>query len=229
MRLFTARVPEGWRVRAVPLTRRTAIVIVIDYGMGNVRSIVHKLGKVGVAVSASSSAADLENASKIIIPGVGAFAAGMQHLRELDLIPTLDRCVHEAGIPVLGICLGMHLFAKASDEGGARGLGWIDSHVRRFDFSDIDGSRRVPNFGWNTIEVKRDTRLLGGVDPDQRFYFAHSYHLDCADPQDIVATTHYGYEYPAVVQCGSVCGIQFHPEKSHRRGFEIVRRFATSL
>ncbi len=212
----------------VPSLEYTAIVIVVDYGMGNVRSIVYKLNKAGVRVVASSDPRQVERAEKIILPGVGAFAAGMQHLRERGLVEALDSAVHGAGIPVLGICLGMQLFAKRSDEGDATGLGWIDAHARRFDFSDRNQARPIPNLGWNTIDVKRSSDLLSTLMPKQRFYFAHSYHLECHDIDDVVATAHYGYEFPVVVQRARVCGIQFHPEKSHRRGFEIVRHFATT-
>lgn len=195
--------------------------------MGNVRSIAHKLVKAGVSVEVSSQPEEIERADKLILPGVGAFAAGMRQLRELDLVTVLDRCV-AAGTPVLGICLGMQLLAERSEEGEATGLGWIDAQARRFDFVDAAQARPVPNLGWNTIQCQRSIPLLEGVSEGQRFYFAHSYHLDCSEPSDIVATASYGYEFPAVVNRGNVFGIQFHPEKSHRRGFEIVKRFAIS-
>jgi glutamine amidotransferase len=209
------------------------MIVVIDYGMGNLRSVLHKLGKIGVEAIVSSEAEAIEKAEKLILPGVGAFAAGMNNLRAHNLIPTLNKKVLDEKTPVLGICLGMQLLARRSEEGSAEGLGWIDAEVKRFDFihaqvSAVEGNGsnlRVPHVGWNTITPKKESPLLAGVVPGQRFYFTHSYHVCCHNPDDVVATTHYGFDFVSAVQHENIFGIQFHPEKSHRRGLEVVKNF----
>lgn len=195
-------------------------VVVIDYQMGNLRSILHKLHKVGVEAVVSSRVEDIESADKLILPGVGAFDTGMNNLKAYNLIPALNKKVLEEKTPILGICVGMQLYAKRSEEGVSEGLGWIDAEVKRFD-----NGLRVPLVGWNTIEQKQDSPLLKGVEPGQRFYFTHSYHVYCHSSAGIVATTCYGHEFVSIIQQENICGFQFHAEKSHRRGVELVKNF----
>jgi glutamine amidotransferase len=201
------------------------MIVVVDYGMGNLRSVLHKLKKIGVEAIVSSKAKDIEKAEKLILPGVGAFGAGMHNLRTYNLIPTLNKEVLAKKTPVLGICLGMQLLARQSEEGNAEGLGWIDAEVKRFDFKGNNNGLRIPHVGWNTINLKKESPLLMGVVAGQRFYFTHSYHVYCHSPADVVATTHYGYDFVSVIQHENIFGVQFHPEKSHRRGMEMVRNF----
>jgi glutamine amidotransferase len=128
--------------------------------------------------------------------------------------------------PVLGICLGMQLFAKSSEEGDAEGLGWIDGEIKRFHFDyEREKNIRIPHVGWNTIQPQRESPLLTNVSPDQRFYFTHSYHIVANNPKNVIATTHYGYEFVSAIQHGNIFGVQFHPEKSHRRGIIIYKNF----
>jgi len=202
------------------------MVVIIDFGVGNLRSVFHKLTKTKVEAVVSSQVSDIERADKLILPGVGAFGGGMSNLESYGLLATLKKKVLEEKTPILGICLGMELFAARSEEGDAEGLGWIDAEVKRFSFTADQGNPRIPHVGWNEIHPQRESLLLSGIENGQRFYFTHSYHLVCHAVEDVVATTHYGYDFAAVIQHGNIYGVQFHPEKSHRRGIEIVKNFA---
>ncbi len=204
------------------------MIIVVDYGMGNLRSIEYKLQKEGVAAAVSSDPAQIRRADKLILPGVGYFSKGMQNLSERGLTEALTEAVMEEGKPVMGICLGMQLFTRWSEEGDAPGLGWIEADTRRFDFSAQAGGLTVPHVGWETLTAKKKHRLLDGVETGQRFYFTHSYHVVCERAEDVLTSSRYGYEFVSSVQHGNICGTQFHPEKSHRRGFQMILNFAGS-
>jgi len=201
------------------------MVVIIDYGMGNLRSILHKLHKIKVEAIISSDAHEIRNAHKLILPGVGHFAQGMANLKEYGLIETLTKAVGEEGIPILGICLGIQLFTNYSEEGDGEGLGWINARTKRFVFDETVKQLQVPHVGWNTLSIEKSNPLLEGVQENQRFYFTHSYHVVCADHADVIATSHYGYEFAASIQRGNIYGTQFHPEKSHIKGFEIIKNF----
>ena len=203
------------------------MIVVVDYGMGNLGSHLNMIRKIGYSnVIASSRIKDIENAKKIIMPGVGAFDSGMNNLSHLGLIEILNYKVLEEKTPVLGICLGMQLFAMSSDEGENNGLSWIDSKVVRFNFKEKERSLKIPHMGWNTIRLEKKTVLFKGMEnKENRFYFVHSFHmiLDCDDY--IVATSNYGYDFPAVIQKNNIFGTQFHPEKSHKFGMQFYKNF----
>lgn len=201
------------------------MVIIVDYGMGNLGSIRHKLTKLKIESSVSADPAAILSASHLILPGVGHFAAGMDNLRRAGLVDALNEAVQKRGTPIMGICLGMQLFTQHSEEGDAAGLGWIDGRTRRFRFNGGHEHLRIPHVGWNLIEKRRECACLSGVAPDQRFYFTHSYFVTVDDPRQAVATTTYGGEFVSVVEKGRIFGTQFHPEKSHRRGIELIRAF----
>lgn len=204
-------------------------IIIVDFGMGNLRSIQYKLNKIGINAGLSSRVEDIENAERLILPGVGHFATAMDNLRKRDLIQVLNKKVLEEKTPVLGICLGMQLFSKWSEEGNAAGLGWLDAETRRFKFDDVRENMRVPHVGWNMIVPQKQHRLLASVSADQRFYFTHSFHLCCNSVSDVLATTHYGYEFVSAVQKDNILGVQFHPEKSHLRGIELFKDWFSSV
>lgn len=202
------------------------MITIIDYGMGNLRSIRSKLSMVDIDSIVSSEIEDMENADKFILPGVGNFAKGMENLRELDLVDVLNRRVVKDGVPILGICLGMQLLTKRSEEGNAIGLGWIDAETRRFDFTGLENKLRIPHVGWNTLDVKKgECLLLKDVPENYRFYFTHSFHVCSEREEDIVATTQYGYDFVSAVERKNVFGTQFHPEKSHVDGLQIIKNF----
>jgi glutamine amidotransferase len=200
------------------------LIVIIDYGMGNLRSVHHKVNKAGIHAVLSSRIEDIEAAEKLILPGVGSFGAGMESLHSYGLIPVLQEKVTVRKTPILGICLGMQLFASWSEESHVKGLEWIDADVRRFNFPE-SAPYRIPHVGWNTLIQVKSSHLLDHIVSDQRFYFTHSYHLCCHLEDDVVATTRYGYEFASIIRHDNICGTQFHPEKSHRRGIEIIRNF----
>lgn len=199
--------------------------VIIDYGMGNLRSIQHKLRKIGTDAAISSIPSEVSGADVLILPGIGHFAKGMQNLREYGLLPVLHKKVSEEKTPIIGICLGMQLFTRRSDEGNAEGLGWIDAVTKKFSFNHQEPLLRVPHIGWNTISATRHSQLLEGVAPGQRFYFVHSYYVVCNQLEDVLTTTQYGVDFVSSVQKGNMFGTQFHPEKSHPEGMCVLRNF----
>lgn len=199
--------------------------LIVDYGMGNLRSIQHKLKQAELVAAISSSARDIEAADLLILPGVGHFAQGMRNLKDCGLVDALHRKVVEAKTPVLGICLGMQLFTRHSEEGDADGLGWIDATTRRFRFDGATDRPPIPHVGWSTVTPAQESALFDGIAPQQRFYFVHSYHVCCNDAADVLGTTSYGYAFASCIHRGNIFGTQFHPEKSHREGMRIIANF----
>lgn len=199
------------------------MIVIVDYGIGNLRSVSNMLRKVGAVATVSSDPADVRVADKLVLPGVGHFDQGMRMLRRSGLREAIDEFSLEARKPVLGICLGAQILGKGSEEGTEPGLGWIDMVCRR-----IPGSSelRVPHMGWNHVTLCRPCPLFREAGPGTRYYFAHSYYMECADPEDVVATTRYGIELACAVQHGNIYGTQFHPEKSLRHGMALLRAFA---
>ncbi len=200
------------------------MITIVDYGMGNLGSIHNMFRHIGVAATISSRAADIEAASKLILPGVGAFDTAMRNLRQSGLISVLEEKVFGMRTPILGLCLGMQILMDGSEEGQIGGLGWIPGETRRFQFPE--GTKLpVPHMGWNTAEPAGDSRFLS-LEPTDRFYFVHSYHAVCADSSHVAAWTEYGYRFASVVRKGHIAGTQFHPEKSHRFGMKVLAQFA---
>lgn len=198
-------------------------VSVLDYGAGNVGSVLRMLEKFGARAFKISTQDEVLNAKKLIIPGVGAFDYGMQRLNEHGLIGSLNS-IKEREVPILGICLGMQLLCKGSEEGRLNGLGWIDADVVKFDarsFPDI----RVPHMGWNTIEVARGNGLIEKTEQELRYYFVHSYYVSCHNADDVIAYTKYGNTFVAAFNSNNVWGVQFHPEKSHRFGMNLIQNY----
>jgi glutamine amidotransferase len=202
------------------------MIVIVDYGVGNLGSIVNMLKKVGTATQASSDPDVLCKAEKLILPGVGAFDPGMNKLNEFGLVPLLNELVLEKKVPVIGLCLGMQLMTNGSEEGHQPGLGWIDADTVRFKFGPENAHLKIPHMGWNTLEVCRAHPLVASLEAESRFYFVHSYHIVCKDETDVVAYTDYGYPLAAIIGKGNVMGAQFHPEKSHKYGMQLLKNFA---
>lgn len=200
------------------------MIVIIDYGMGNLGSVANMLKKNGAESRISSLPEDIEKADKIILPGVGAFDTGMKQLNELNLISVLNKKVLEERIPVLGICLGMQLLAQESQEGVSRGLGWLKAKVVKFKFSENAQNLKIPHMGWNFVKICKESRLISDFVPESRFYFVHSYHIVC-DRDDVLMETEYGYRFASAVQKDNIYGVQFHPEKSHRFGMQLFKNF----
>jgi len=201
-------------------------IVIIDYGMGNLASIQNMLKHVGVLSSVSSDADEIAAADKLVLPGVGAFDNGMKSIAERGLRAVLDRRALENRVPVLGICLGMQLFARRSEEGTEAGLGWMKADTIRFRFDGENAKLRVPHMGWNVVEAKKESVLFAQMYDEPRFYFVHSYHVVCDRAEDVLSTTPYGFPFTSAVEKGNLYGVQFHPEKSHKFGMRLLKNFA---
>lgn len=199
-------------------------IAIVDYGLGNLGSVKNMLKKVGVASVITSKPEELAAAKALILPGVGHFDTGMKNLRSRGLESVLSDLVMDKKVPILGICLGVQLFARGSEEGSEKGLGWIAADVKRFTFPE-GKALPVPHMGWNEVEWT-DSKLLEGMTRGEaRFYFVHSYHVVPDDPADVAATVTYGAKIVAAVTRGNVMGAQFHPEKSHRFGMALLKNW----
>ncbi|MBF0543324.1 MAG: imidazole glycerol phosphate synthase subunit HisH [Candidatus Riflebacteria bacterium] len=199
--------------------------LIVDYGLGNIGSIANMLKKVGVAATVSNNPNQIENASKIILPGVGAFDNGISNLHKSGIWESLNNAVIKNSAYILGICLGMQLMTESSEEGKLPGLGWIKAKTVRFSF-DVNSKIRIPHFGWNSVLIEKEMNLFKEFSGEIRFYFAHSYHILPDDTEQISGTTKYGYEFVSAIQKKNIFGVQFHPEKSHKFGMKLLKNFS---
>jgi len=199
---------------------------IIDYGLGNVRAFANVYKILNIPTVIVTKPSEFKNVSKAILPGVGAFDYAMKKLEDSGLKPVLDEIVLAHHVPVLGICVGMQMLARSSEEGALPGLGWIDGEVIRFNPSSLSHSMRVPHMGWNNIKPVKLNSLLKGLDFDVRFYFLHSYYFQSHRCEDVIAVTDYCGEFACAVNSGNVYGVQFHPEKSHQWGIRLLENFA---
>ena len=201
-------------------------IAVVDYGMGNIWSVRNALAEIGASSLVVSKPEELKQASKIILPGVGAFEDAMKLLRDSGLQEALNDRV-TGGIPVLGVCLGMQLMCKSSEEGGQHeGLGWVDAKVKPMPKKQ---GLKIPHMGWNSVEITRDHKLVEDVQSGTDFYFVHSYHVVCEDFKDVLATACHGIEFTSMFARGNLFASQFHPEKSQRGGLCIMRNFVEKI
>lgn len=202
------------------------MIAVIDYGMGNVGSIINMLNKIGVSAILTDDHEQLLKADKLILPGIGAFDNGMQNLNESGLDAIINEHAVKNQKPLLGICLGMQILGRKSEEGEKKGLGLISFDNKRFNFGG-ELHLKVPHMGWNiTLSTQNDDPLVAGLPLDQRYYFVHSYHAVCDSEENILMQCEYGYTFAAAVKKGNIYGVQFHPEKSHRFGMALLENFA---
>jgi len=201
-------------------------VVVIDYKTSNIKSVSNMLRKIGVKALITSDPEKIRSAEKLILPGIGAFDAAMGNLADACLIEPLNEAVLEKQVPILGICLGLQLFAESSEEGKMPGLGWIPGRVLKFNFSSLDRLLPIPHMGWNHVyPAILDHPLFRNIPTPMRFYFVHSYHFACGSRTHIAAATDYGYEVTCAVVKDNIWGVQFHPEKSHKYGMQLLRNF----
>ncbi|MFK7844823.1 MAG: imidazole glycerol phosphate synthase subunit HisH [Rhodothermales bacterium] len=223
------------------------MVCIIDYGIGNLRSMEKALEAVGATVIRSDKPVDIERASHVVLPGVGAFGACADEIRNRDLIPSIQQAI-DSGKPFLGVCVGMQLLFEVSEEMGLHdGLGVMPGRVVRFkhvyepalatagnsdtgslpnEAAGASKGLKIPHMGWNTAIPTRPSPLLEGLKSPAYFYFVHSFHAVADNPEDVLASTTYGTHFPAIVQRNNVFGVQFHPEKSHDNGLLVLRNFA---
>ena len=204
---------------------KPASIVIIDYGMGNLRSVQKKFDRVNAPVCISSDTGVIARADKLVLPGVGHFASGVDQLKKLGIWDVLNHRVLIDQTPILGICLGMQLMARWGEEGDTEGLGWLDADVVRFGVSN-KLTYKVPHIGWNTTELAKPSRLFDDVPAKAMFYFVHSYHMVCRQRQDVLAMTTYDYPFVSAIEQGTIYGTQFHPEKSHDQGEQMIANFS---
>ena len=202
------------------------MITIIDYGLGNIRAFLNVYERLKMNVKTAHSPSDIHGASKIILPGVGAFVYPMTQFNNSGMRDEVENQVFNNKIPIVGICVGMQMMARSSDEGKLPGLGWIDGDVRLFNPDLIKFKTRLPHMGWNTIIKKKENNLFLNLESDSRFYFLHSYYFVCNNEEDALCETEYGVKYASAVNKNNIFGVQFHPEKSHSNGVQLLQNFA---
>ncbi len=201
------------------------MITIINYGMGNLGSVQNMLKRIGVKSIITSDINEIEKAEKILLPGVGAFDAAISKIDELNLRPILTYMAKEKKVPFLGICLGMQLLTESSEEGVLKGLNFVPAKTIKFKFPE-NSDLKIPHMGWNLVTKKTESVLTKNFTNEFRFYFVHSYHVKCDNPINSILTTNYGYEFDSAIQNENVFGAQFHPEKSHKYGMQLLSNFA---
>jgi glutamine amidotransferase len=202
------------------------MITILDYGLGNVLAFVNVYKRLNLPAKVASKPEDLAGATKLILPGVGAFDYAMTLFNRSGLREPAEKLVLQDKMPVIGICVGMQMLASGSDEGGLPGLGWVPGRVRRIDASALTHQTRLPHMGWNDVEPTQVSPLFKQLERDARFYFLHSYYFDTPSSVHQLATAHYGSSFTCAVNNGNVYGVQFHPEKSHQDGSRLLQNFA---
>jgi imidazole glycerol-phosphate synthase subunit HisH len=201
------------------------MIRIVDYGLGNIRAFLNVFNRLNIEAASATNAGELQDATKLILPGVGAFDHAMELLTQSGMREQLDEMVLQRRVPVLGICVGMQILAGSSDEGSARGLGWIEGHVASFR-SLQQPQLMLPHMGWNDVQPVAGGGLFAELEQDARFYFLHSYYFSCASAQHVAAVCSYGTDFACAVHAGNIFGVQFHPEKSHHFGTQLLKNFA---
>jgi len=202
------------------------MITIIDYGSGNIRAIANIYEKLNIPYKIATRPEEIIRATKLILPGVGAFDETISKLDEIGFRDVLDNEVLQNKVPIIGICVGMQILAETSEEGILKGLGYIKGHVKKIDVSMLNSKPKLPHLGWNSIEINKKHAILNNIDPQRGFYFLHSYYFECSDVNDILTTTEYGNSFSSSVCHNNVYGFQFHPEKSHSNGVNLLYNFA---
>jgi glutamine amidotransferase len=200
-------------------------MVVVDYKMGNIGSVLNMLKKIGAEAISSSRKSDIDRADKLVLPGIGSFDAGMKRLSQMNLVDVLNRKVQRDEVPILGICLGMQLMTERSEEGTVPGLCWIEAETVQFKFTESQIGLKIPHMGWNLVKMLKQDSLYKGFHEEPRFYFAHSYHVVCSESEEVLSRTTYGKEFVSSFRKSNIFGVQFHPEKSHKFGMTLLRNF----
>jgi len=201
------------------------MIKIVDYGLGNVKAFLNLYGRLNIPAGPAKRVEDLADASKLILPGVGAFDHAMDLLNQSGMRETLEDMVLQNSVPILGVCVGMQILAASSDEGKSAGLGWVRGRVRGFRSLNLDTPPILPHMGWNDVRPAKTTKIFDRLNAWQ-FYFLHSYYFDCEDEQDAAAVCDYGINFVCAVQSRNIYGVQFHPEKSHQFGLQLLQNFA---
>ena len=198
------------------------MITIINYGLGNLYSISNMLNKIGVENEVTNDKKQIKKAEKLILPGVGSFDQGVKNIKGLNLFDCLNEKVLIDKTPILGICLGMQLLTNSSEEGEEHGFCWLDAETKKFNHQAL----KIPHMGWNSINIEKPSSMFNHLDKERRYYFVHSYYVECHDEKDILTTTDYGHPFTSMVEKGNIYGAQFHPEKSHTFGIELLTNFA---
>ena len=199
-------------------------ILIVDYGMGNIQSVLRKFNILGITPTVSKNIAMIKNADKLVLPGVGHFGKAIENLKTLGLYDTLNEKVLTQKTPILGICLGMQLKTNGSEEGDSIGFGWVDAEVKKISIANtLD--YKVPHSGWNSVEIVKDSRLMNGISNQSEFYFVHSYLCSCNDKQDVLNVTNYEMQFDAAFEKDNIFGVQYHPEKSFEVGKILINNF----
>lgn len=199
------------------------MISIVSCGIGNISSIANMIKKAGGDSRVVDSPESLLGSKKIVLPGVGSFDHGMAALNSGGWNPLLNRLVLEEKVPVLGICLGMQLMCRSSEEGNLPGLGWIEANVKRLDSKE--GKLKIPHMGWNEVKAVKNNSFFLELDNETRFYFVHSYYVECRDSSDVMSVTTYGDDFVSSFSKENIFGVQFHPEKSHKYGLKFIESF----
>lgn len=202
------------------------MITIIDYGVGNIFAFQNVYKRLNIPTRIAKSVEDLKEVDKLILPGVGAFDYAMSQLNNSGMRERLDELVLNQKIPVIGICVGMQMMGNKSDEGNLEGLNWIDANIRKFDEDTIQQRTKLPHMGWNDVMPTSNHPLFQGLEQDAIFYFLHSFYFECNNVDDSIATSNYGMNFTSAANHDNVYGIQFHPEKSHNYGEQLLHNFA---
>lgn len=206
------------------------MITIVNYKMGNLGSIRNMLKYLGIESFISSDPNEIEKAQKIILPGVGSFDKAISNIKELGLFDVLNKKALKEKTPILGICLGMQLLARNSEEGVLEGLGWVDAEVKKFRFENTSNEKlKIPHMGWNTVETDLNHKLFDDLHNENRFYFVHTYYMTTSVNTSIIGSTKHGHSFTSAVQNDNILGVQFHPEKSHKFGMQLLKNFVNKF
>lgn len=202
------------------------MITIVNYGLGNIQAFVNVYKRLHIPVTAATTPEEIASATKIILPGVGAFDHAMQRLNNSGMLESITDAVLQKKVPLLGICVGMQMLANSSEEGDLPGLGWIPGQVRSFKSFPSSAGLPLPHMGWNDVSPAPGHPLFTGIDENPRFYFLHSYLFECIDEKNSAAKSNYGLDFSCAVSLNNIYGVQFHPEKSHHFGVTLLKNFA---
>lgn len=200
------------------------MIVIIDYGMGNLRSVQKAFERINIVADISDRSDEIINAQKLLLPGVGHFEKGIKNIKERGLLNCLNEAVLYKKIPILGICLGMQLMTESSEEGNVEGFGWIKAKSKKFSFESKE--YKIPHMGWNNLSIKNNDSLYKNINNNNFYYFVHSYYVRCDNEKDVLTETIYGIKFVSSFQKGNIYGCQYHPEKSHDAGLQVLKNFA---
>lgn len=199
------------------------MISILNYGVGNIKAFVSVFTRLNISFNIVNNKSDLIKSKKILFPGVGSFDNAMHLLNLSGMRDSLEDLVINKEVPILGVCVGMQMFAQKSEEGEISGLGWINAHVKKIQYNN---NLIVPHMGWNNINIKKKHFIIDSLSNESIFYFLHSYYFQCFDEEESICNTNYGNHFDSIISKNNIIGVQFHPEKSHNAGLTLLNNFA---